>query len=666
MENTRNIQSLNDSKIDGVVLIVENVGESLEVKNTTPNNIILEGVCAVFGERNNNNRIYEKEEYLPHLSYLKEKINRGQLTGDLDHPPHFDITLKSASHIIESLDYDGDSKVNIRLRILEDTPNGKIAKALINGGVNLSISSRAAGQVLNEGKVRLHKIFTYDLVGEPGFTEAMLKKAVSESLKNDFKMITESYEYLKKESFISKNELVDVSESFNCGDNLKIYKINNNIESNIFENSIQTEKNNNKMAENNTEFVTKPKMEEYSNLVSAEFAKLRKEINEHKALLESAQNTKGDTKLVEFINYLAENLEGVLNYTNYLSEMINSSVNYTEHVAKTTNNAIEYAGYVGEKLNTSIGHQDYIAEKLNQTINYAEYLKESLNGSINYQNYLAEELDKGIQYTEYVAEGSNNIAEFANYISENVNHNREYSQYIAERASQGIGYTEYIAEQLNEGNIAPGKRSLLDNVERITESKVVDALVNKVDAVIAEVTSDSSKAVLESRYPFLKVLSDENKEKFYKLETNLKQAVVETLGGAVWFNENDVLGIIDGVINESTKALPAIVKFMPDSYKHLWNKMNESEKARIFAKSQLYTLNTPYQVKTFWDEQDLREVNERIEIETNNIKKNKEIEKLNESQGTEGMIPINRVVEHQRGYSSEYLAKIQRNADYRK
>jgi hypothetical protein len=40
--------------------------------------------------------------------------------------------------------------------------------------------------------------------------------------------------------------------------------------------------------------------------------------------------------------------------------------------------------------------------------------------------------------------------------------------------------------------------------------------------------------------------------------------------------------------------------------------MNEAEKSRIHAKSQLYTVNTPYQVKAFWDDLDMRGINERI------------------------------------------------------
>lgn len=656
MDNALNNSSLGD----GMVLIVENVGEDLKIKEKSSNGIILEGVCAVFGEKNNNNRVYEKNEYLPHLSYLNEKISKKQLVGDLDHPPHFDVTLKSASHIIEGLEYDGDNRINIKLRILENTPNGKIAKALLEGGVNLSISSRAAGQVLNEGKVKLHKIFTYDLVGEPGFTEAILKEAISESLQNNFSMLTESYDHLKQESFIKKNNLEDISESLRFGENVSIYKINNSIES-VFEDSMQKQKNTNTMAEN---FVTADSMNRYSNLVKEQINSIKSEMKTQKKMFENSQVQGSEvdlSKLVGFVNYLAENLEGVVNYADYLSEMVNKSVNYTEHVAETTNNAIEYANYVGEKLEISIKHQDYVAEKLNESINYSEYIKEGLNNSINYQNYLAEELDKGIQYTEYVAEGANRGLEFSEYLAENINANRDYASYIAERAAQGIGYTEYLAEQLNEG-LDVSKRNVLGGVKKLNESASVDALIGKVDEVIANVTSTSSKNVLESKYPFLKVMNESNKDKFYKLDSKTKQSIVETLGAAVWFNESDVLAIMESVVNERTKNVPNHLKFMPDEYKATWEKMNEGEKNMIHAKSQLYTLNTPYQVKAFWDEQDLRGISERVEIERNNNK----LQKLNESQGTEGMISVDRIVEHQRGYTSNYLDTLMRGAEYRK
>ena len=157
-------------------------------------------------------------------------------------------------------------------------------------------------------------------------------------------------------------------------------------------------------------------------------------------------------------------------------------------------------------------------------------------------------------------------------------------------------------------------------------------------------------------------MTESNRDQFYKLDTATKQSIVETLGASIWFTEADVLGIIESVVDNRTQHIPAHVRFMPAEYKPVWNKMNESEKNRIHAKSQLYALNTPYQVKSFWDEQDLRGISERVELEKNNAK----MQKLNESQGTEGMISVDRVVEHQRGYASNYLDTLMRGAQYRK
>ena len=641
------------------VLIVENVGEKLQVKESSATGAVLEGVCAVFGQMNNNRRVYEKSEYLPHLTYLQDKITKRQLVGTVDHPQHFEPKLSEASHIIEGLNYDGGDKVYIKVRLLENTPHGKLAKALLDGGVQLSISSRAAGQVSESGHVKLQRIFTYDLVGEPGFTEAVLRKTVSESLKSDFSMITESYNSMKENSFIQKAGLMDISENLNFADNFKVYKINKleNSSGIKFQGTVQEQKNNNTMAE----FVTKDQMDKYSEVLKTQFNGIKKELKNHKSILESAQSDTGNSsELVGFVNYLAESLEGVINFADYLSHKLNESVKYTEHVAETTNNSIEYTNYLGEKLNQSVNYQDYIAEKVNQTINYSEYVKENLNNSIKYQNYLAEELDKGLQYVEYVAEGANRSIEFGEYLSENINLNREYSQYVAEKLGQSIGYAEYIAESLTDGTTV-NKRNVLGGVSKLNESSI-DSLISKVDQVITEVHDKSSKAVLESKYPFLKVMGEANKKSFFGLEANTKQAIVEALNGSVWFNENDIVGIMEAVVNHKEQNIPTYIRFMPAEYKAIWNEMNESEKSKIHAKAQLYTVNTPYQVKAFWDDIDLRGINERIEIQKYNTKKTQQ---LNESQSTEGLVPVDQVVEMQRGYSQGYLETMLRSASSR-
>ena len=67
----------NDNKI---VLILEKSSHNLDVSKVGTE-IVLEGVFAQFGIANNNDRIYEENEYLPHLEYLVEKISKNRLLG---------------------------------------------------------------------------------------------------------------------------------------------------------------------------------------------------------------------------------------------------------------------------------------------------------------------------------------------------------------------------------------------------------------------------------------------------------------------------------------------------------------------------------------------------------------------------------------------------------
>jgi len=661
--NSTNINSTNN---DNYVLIVENIGEKLTVKSKGDNNTILEGVCAVFGQKNNNQRIYEKDEYLPHLDYLKEKIEARQLVGDLDHPPSFEVTLKSASHIIEGLEHDGGDKVNIKLRILENTPNGKIAKALVDGGVNISISSRAAGQVLtgvNEGKVKLHKIFTYDLVAEPGFTEAVLKKTVNESLQDNFKLITENFNILKENSFINKNKLEEISENLNFSNNYKVYKINNK-NNNKLSKTLDIQNNNNKM----NDYVTRNDMNQYSEVVKKQFESFKAELDEAKKINEEDSTSKPtnvsispNSKMGKYVNYLAEQVETMAKYTDYLANKLNQSVKYTEHVAENTNNSIEYQNYLAEKVNQSVNYQNYLGENLNKSINYQDYLKENLNKSINYQSYIAEELDKGLQYTEYVAEGANKSIEFAEYLSENANLNREYMEYVADKSSKGISYAEYIAESLNSGKFKKNA-GILDGVHKLDEGAQIDMISEGLDNVLKTVKDNSATAVLENKYPFLKVLGEDAKTSFYNLDTTTKQAVIEATNASVWFNESDVTNIINSVVEQKSMNIPIHLRFMPNEYKATWSKMLVNEQNMVHTKAQLYTLNTPYQVKAFWDDLDVRGINERVERE----KENRKLQKINESQSKEGTVPANRVVDMTRGYSESYITSLMRGAENRK
>lgn len=642
----------NVTSLDDTLFIIENINEGLSVKsNSEKEGIVLEGICAVFGVPNNNRRLYEKEGYLPHLAYLKEKIEKRQLFGELDHPQRFEVELKSASHIVEDLWFDGNNKVMIRVRILESTPMGKIAKALVEAGCQLSISSRAAGRVV-EGRVDLQRIFTYDLVGEPGFTEAILKKTVNESFKDSFEMITESFNTRKHSSFIETEGLVDIHESLGFGDNYQVYKINNKNESlsSLLEDN---EKNTNGMQD----FATKAEVEGYTTLIKNKLTEISEKVS---ANAEAIGNGNGNglvleseeySELVDHINYLGETLEGVIGFANYLAEKLGQSIQYNEHVAGVVNNVVDESAAIKTRVEKSIGYSNYIAERLNHSINYSEHVREHLNKSIKYNRYLGEMLDKSVRYAEYIGERTEAGIKYTEFVAEKSNNLIGFANYLAENLHKGIKYTEHIAETFNNSKFGNKRAAALNE-----STDVVTELTETVDEVLAQIKNDSVDAVLENKFPFLKVLTPEDKAKFNELDNNIKGAIVATLNEAVWFNRADVVSIMEAVIAHDQREIPNYIRLIPEEYKEAYSKMNEAELNRLHSRAQLYTLNTAYQIKTFWDETDLSGVTERVHQEAEQRK----IEAINEAnQSTEGQhIDKDRMNEAMRGYSNDYLRQI--------
>jgi hypothetical protein len=164
---------------------------------------ILEGVFAELDKLNRNSRIYTKEEYLKHLQYLRDDIRKGEpLLGELDHPEdRFEVKLKEASHRIIDIWYDQAKNVVMGKIELLNTPNGKLAQSIVDQGIPLHISSRAAGTVNSDNTVSIQQIYTYDLVCKPGFAGAVLHR-VNESV--------DSNNYGKDVmGFLQKSEIVE-------------------------------------------------------------------------------------------------------------------------------------------------------------------------------------------------------------------------------------------------------------------------------------------------------------------------------------------------------------------------------------------------------------------------------------------------------------------------
>ena len=156
-------------------MVFETLGQvtNLSTTKTDKDEIRLHGVFGVCGIRNQNNRIYDKTNYSKMVESLQKVIATEGCLGELEHPNSMNINLENVSHKIESIEMNEDGTI-VGTILLLNTPKGKIAKAIVESGVPLYISSRGAGTITNEGKVTLSNIKTYDLVGTPGFSQAKL------------------------------------------------------------------------------------------------------------------------------------------------------------------------------------------------------------------------------------------------------------------------------------------------------------------------------------------------------------------------------------------------------------------------------------------------------------------------------------------------------------
>ena len=114
------------------------------VESSNPKEIRLTGVFGVAGVKNNNNRIYDKQNYGMMVESLQKVIANEGCLGELEHPNSMNINLNNVSHKIESIEMLEDGTVQGTI-VLLDTDKGRNAKAIIEGGVPLYDEAHPSG-----------------------------------------------------------------------------------------------------------------------------------------------------------------------------------------------------------------------------------------------------------------------------------------------------------------------------------------------------------------------------------------------------------------------------------------------------------------------------------------------------------------------------------------
>jgi uncharacterized coiled-coil protein SlyX len=611
------------------LLIVERCDANLSQHTEDDDSIVLEGVFTTFNQKNRNGRIYESADFLPHVANLQGAIASRSLLGELDHPHNFETSLANASHVVESLKFDEQQNAIVgRIKLLH-TSRGMDARALVKDGIPLHISSRAAGTVDESGRVRLQQLFTYDLVAEPGFANAVLTRVnegvevnpISDESRAVLMKLNESYQYMNENyKKIGEYDNVDVYEIMETNTELtpeiaqegaKLTADSAQTQSEINKDTLK-----NKNMDNNGQYILYSDFQKYSEHLSEVIADLRSAISNYETELANIKVSGDKTKPTQ--QYSADKVDNSMiadMVADQVVEVVDDAVEEkvaekSEEMDEKYNNLVKYVSYLAEKLDTSISHQDHIAEEANKMIAHQDYLAENMNKMIAHQDYLAENMGKMIEHQDYLAENIDDTIGYQKYIAEMLDKSIDYSNMLAEEANKSIAHQDYLAENMNkmiahQNHIVEESNKIIEYSNYLAEAmnnKGVNT-VNETETTVKEKeTVNESKVVEEPKFDAKK----------YQMELGSK---LDSLISTVKSNYAEAKEREAAALQESKSKINStdfnLINYIPTRLQESWMKLSDERKKEILAESKMFIINEESSAVYFWNTRDLRE--KRIE-----------------------------------------------------
>ena len=138
----------------------------------------IEGIFAQAEKKNRNGRMYPKKVLEKAVDEYQGLIKAKRAISELNHPQSPTPNPERASHLIESLKWEGNDVIG-KARVLTTLPMGKIVKGLIDEGIQLGVSTRGLGSIMmREGVNIVQPDFTMtaiDVVGDPSAPDAFVR-----------------------------------------------------------------------------------------------------------------------------------------------------------------------------------------------------------------------------------------------------------------------------------------------------------------------------------------------------------------------------------------------------------------------------------------------------------------------------------------------------------
>jgi hypothetical protein len=552
---------------------------------TAGSDLYLVGEFTTFDVVNRNKRIYKKENYKLVLEQIADKCASGALMGELGHPDGRSLTdLTQVSHVVTKLEIDDTNNcVRGELKLL-DTPNGRIARTLVESGVPLFVSSRASGYITKGGVVTLTNLVTYDLVDEPGFANARLTvRDITESL------CSECEDSENVAIFDAENGCAPEAPEAPTVPDAPAASSNQDILNAINALSTQVQSLANRVTAIESARVSAPTVPAdadtkaipaaITTIVDSKISEAIEDVyrtiydmderriheSEVKSLQESIANRENANipALIKYVNYIAEECNKREKYLNSVVESHNAEMgkiaSYLDYVAENINEGA--AGTSDSKrLDIIESYLDYVAENINEGAAGTSDSKR-LDIIESYLEHIGLEINKS---EKAINEKFGKFVEYADYIAKTINENNQEVEMLQQYINEEV--CGALEDVINENKMY--RKEVIASDKKF---RSIDKSINALDTRLGLFNES-----VNDRMNSMSIINDETEmNDVKKLLENIqsRESQVKATASAAAATQKENL-----FLEREEKRL---LSFMHPSVKHIWESFDNSTKLKI-------------------------------------------------------------------------------------
>ena len=203
---------IENNQDNSVEYVTESVGDKKE--------LYIKGIFAEAELKNRNGRIYPLAVMENAINkYVTEYVNTKRAISELSHPENRPtVKPEFASHLVTELKMDGTT-VYGKAKVL-NTPQGQILRGLIEGGVQMGVSTRALGSVKESNGTTYvqsdFQLFAIDAVSDPSSINAWVN-GINESAEwvvTDDGRILEKYKAQLNRAKLNESKALELFSAF--------------------------------------------------------------------------------------------------------------------------------------------------------------------------------------------------------------------------------------------------------------------------------------------------------------------------------------------------------------------------------------------------------------------------------------------------------------------